>query len=523
MGMTTIRTNNDNKPSTGEPAMRPVLRHLLRPRIALATACAVTSIGLVWGVTQKSDAPPPPAAKAAAVDHRTTPPDATAERSYAAIIKQVSPSVVKVATTVKARPAAMPDFPGSDLPFFRRFFGEENPPGAQPRFRMPPQHGLGSGVIVSKDGYIVTNNHVVDGADSVSISLQDGRELEAKVVGRDPKTDLAVLKVEAGDLPFVTLADTDRIEVGDVVLAIGNPFGIGQTVTMGIISATGRATLGLDYEDFIQTDAAINPGNSGGALVDTQGRLVGINTAILSRSGGNQGIGFAIPANLAHSVMDSLIKDGKVTRGYLGVMIQDVTPALAKQFQLKDDQGALVGDVVPKGPADRAGLRAGDVIVNFNGKPVQDSRRLKFDVAATAPGKTVPVQVLRDGSRKTLQVTVRELPGDEKLAQTTPADSKDTGTMNGVGVADLDARTRREIGAPASLQGALVTSVEEGSPAAEAGLRPGDVIVELNRQPVRGADDAVRLTENAKDKVTLVRVWSQGGSRYVVVDESKAG
>jgi serine protease Do len=239
--------------------------------------------------------------------------------SFAPVVKKISPSVVKVFTSTKPRQSPMQDVPGFDHPFFRRFFGEDLDRGNRGRgFRPPAQHGLGSGVIVTKDGYLLTNNHVVDGADEVKVALQDGREFTAKVVGKDPKTDVAVLKIDATELPFVEVADSDQIEVGDLVLAIGNPFGIGQTVTMGMVSATGRANMGLDYEDFIQTDAAINPGNSGGALVDAEGRLVGINTAILSRSGGNQGIGFAIPANMARDIMESLVQDGKVTRGTWG-------------------------------------------------------------------------------------------------------------------------------------------------------------------------------------------------------------
>ncbi|PYJ03446.1 MAG: peptidase S1, partial [Verrucomicrobia bacterium] len=373
------------------------------------------------------------------------------------------------------------------------------------------------------DGYVLTNNHVVDEADEVKVVLQDGREFNGKVVGKDSKTDIAVLKIDAKDLPSIEMADSDQIEVGDIVLAIGNPFGIGQTVTMGMVSATGRATLGLDYEDFIQTDAAINPGNSGGALVDTEGRLIGINTAILSRSGGNQGIGFAIPTNLAREVMESLVKEGKVTRGYLGVMIQDLTPALAKEFGLKDHQGALVGDVLPKSPAEKAGLKTGDVVVEFNSKPVRDSRQLKLQVARIKPGQRVPLKVLRSGSSKTLEVAVSELPGTEKLARAESKSGGDTEALKGVAVADLDAKTRRQLDLPSNVQGALVTDVEEDSVAREAGLKPGDVILEINRQPVKNAEDAVRLTENPKDKTTLLRVWSNGGSHYVVVDESNAG
>src|SRR5438477_1172751 len=310
----------------------------------------------------------------------------------------------------------MPEItPFFDDPFFRRFFGspfDDNGGRRQPRtFK---ERSLGSGVIVTKDGYILTNNHVEDGADEIKVARdKDKKQFTAKVIGRDPRTDIAVLKIDAKDLPFITFADSDKIEVGDVVLALGNPFGIGQTVTMGIVSATGRGGMGIeDYEDFIQTDAAINPGNSGGALVDAEGRLVGLNTAILSRSGGSQGVGFAIPANLARSVMDQLIKSGKVERGFLGVGIQDLTPELARQFNVKDTQGALVSSVTPDSPADKAGLKSGDVIVEFNGRAVPDSRHLKLQVAETAPGSSTPVRVMRDGVNKMLSLTVKAMPGE---------------------------------------------------------------------------------------------------------------
>jgi serine protease Do len=450
------------------------------------------------------------------VDDKPVARDGKAGVSFAPLVKKVAPSVVKVFTTAKAKPGTQLELPGFELP--RPFFGE---PGRTPKFKMPPQHGVGSGVIVTEDGYILTNNHVVDGADEVKVTLADGREFTAKVVGKDPKSDVAVAKIDAKGLPFLHMADSDQIEVGDVVLAIGNPFGIGQTVTSGIVSATGRATLGLDYEDFIQTDAAINPGNSGGALVDTEGRLVGINTAILSRSGGNQGIGFAIPTNLARDVMESLVKDGKVTRGYLGVTIQDVTPALAKEFKLKETEGALVADVVPKGPADKAGLQSGDVVLRFDGKAVRDSRHLKFQVARTKPGESVPVKVLRDGSTRELDVKVKELPSNQ-LAEAA-SDTNDTETLKGVAVSDLDENARGQFKVPANIKGALVTGVEEGSAAGEAGLKPGDVIMEINRKPVRSAEDAIKLTETARDGTTLVRVWSKGTSHYLIVNETKEG
>ncbi len=446
--------------------------------------------------------------------------------SFAPVVKKVTPSVVQVYVTSNGRNVAqqLPD-ELADNPFFRRFFGDEFD-GNRPRrnMPMPKQRGMGSGVIVTKDGYLLTNNHVVDNADEVKVAMSDGREFNARVVGKDPQSDIAVLKIEAKDLPAISLADSDTLEVGDVVLAVGNPFGVGQTVTSGIISATGRGTLGLDYEDMIQTDAAINPGNSGGALVDAEGRLIGINTAIVSRSGGNQGIGFAVPVNLARVVMEGLVKDGRVVRGFMGVNIQDLTPALAEQFDVKDAKGVLVAGVTPKSPAEKAGLRDGDVITEFNGKSVKDSRHLKLQVAQAAPGTTVPVKIIRDGNSKTLNVTVKELPGSE-LASKKNSNNPDSPSdaLNGVGVGDIDATIRQQLKLPADLKGAVITQVEPSSAAFEAGLREGDVILEINRKPVKSAQDAVQLTEKAREKQTLVRIWSRGGSRYVVVEEDKAG
>jgi serine protease Do len=444
--------------------------------------------------------------------------------SFAPIVKKVTPCVVKVVVTSKAPNITLPQGFGFGDPFWRYFFGEPNGQRAPNRqFNVPRQVGLGSGVIVTKDGYILTNNHVVDNAEQVKVTLQDGREFTAKVIGRDPKSDIAVIKIDARNLPAITMADSDKVQVGDIVLAVGNPFGVGQTVTTGIVSATGRGNLGIeDYEDFIQTDAAINPGNSGGALVDVEGRLIGINTAIYSRSGGNQGIGFAIPSDLARNVMDSLISYGSVARGYLGVMIQDVTPALAKEFKLKDTSGALVGDVVPRGPAAKAGLKDGDVVLEYGGKNVVDSRRLRLAVGETKPGTTVPMKIYRNGETKNLEVTVQQLPGTEEVARNQTPSSTDTGTLNGVGVADLDQQTRKDLNIPENIKGVVITEVQADSPSAEAGLKQGDVIEEINRHPVHSADEAVRLTEHPKDKVTLLRIWSNGGSHYVVVDESKS-
>src|SRR5882724_351015 len=384
--------------------MRNIFTRLSNRVAAISLGGAIVLAGSALAFTQK------PAAKLVAlnipVDERPVTRELGGRNSFAPVVKKVGPGVVKVFTTTKMHNtgySGQPGQPGMD-DFLRRFFGDESE-GRNPRhnFNVPRQQGIGSGVIATKDGYILTNNHVVDGADQVKVALQDGREFTAKVIGRDPKSDIAVIKIDAKDLPAVSMADSDKVEVGDVVLAVGNPFGIGQTVTTGIVSATGRAgAIGLDYEDFIQTDAAINPGNSGGALVDAEGRLIGINTAILSRSGGNQGIGFAVPSNLARTVMESLIKDGRVVRGFLGVSIQDVTSALESEFHLKQSGGALVGEVTSKSPAEKAGIQSGDVIVEYNGKPVKDSRHLKLQVAQTAPGTKVAVKVIRDGTTKTV-------------------------------------------------------------------------------------------------------------------------
>jgi serine protease Do len=465
------------------------------------------------------------------VDQAPVNREAKTTTSFASVVKKVSPSVVRVDITGKAKdmPIDMGEGSPFDNPFLRRFFGDQLPQQQGRRGnrmqRTPREHGVGSGVIVTQDGYILTNNHVVENADKVHITMDDGREFDAKVVGTDPKTDIAVVKVEATGLPYMQLADSDKIEVGDVTLAIGNPFGVGQTVTSGIVSATGRAMgMGPDfYEDFIQTDAAINPGNSGGALIDAEGRLIGINTAIISRTGGNNGIGFAVPVNLAKNVMEQLIQTGHVTRGFLGVKIQTVDPKLAKQFDMKDTKGALVSDVSPNSPAEKAGLKSGDVIVEFNGKPVLDSRHLKLAVGATAPGTKARVKVLRDGNTKNLTVTLKELP-DDKMASNDKATNGDTDALNGVVVGDVDSNVREQFDIPRDVKGAVVTDVDPDSASYAAGLRPGDVVLEIDRKAVSNAEEAVKLSENIKNKSSiLLRVWSKGGSHYLVVDESKVG
>jgi serine protease Do len=444
--------------------------------------------------------------------------------SFSPIVKKVGPAVVQVNVTAKVQRMSEADLPPMLRdPRLRRFFGvpENLEQAPQPR----PQSGTGSGVIVSQDGYILTNNHVVENAAEILVTMSDRREFKATVVGTDPESDLAVIKVEAEGLPAVVFADSDKIEVGDMVLAVGNPFGLGQTVTSGMVSALGRATLGLDYEDFIQTDAAINPGNSGGALIDTNGRLVGINTAILSRSGGFQGIGFAIPANLARNVMQQLATDGRVVRGFLGVSIRDLTPDLALGFDLSERQaGALVSDVTADSPAERGGLKHGDIITHLNGKEILGGRQLKLAVGDVRPGQTVEATILRDGDEETLDIEIGSRPGEAMLVANNDDNTlDDDGSLDGVGVTDLDERVRREYEIPARLTGALVTAVKPGSASAEAGLQAGDVILEINRKPVRGAKDAVKLTERSTHSGrTLVRAWNPRlGFRYLVVNESE--
>jgi serine protease Do len=454
--------------------------------------------------------------------------------SYAAVIKRVTPSVVSIYSTrtLRVRPFWHDFF---NDPLFRRFFGDELP-RTDGRSRTFKTQGLGSGVIVTEDGYILTARHVIAEADKdgVEVALADGKtKYAATVVGSDAQTDVAVLKIEAKGLTPITLADSDKLEVGDVVLAVGNPFGVGQSVTLGIISALGRnyGILGREgYEDFIQTDAPINPGNSGGALVDVEGRLIGINQSIVSGSYANAGVGFAIPINLARSVMTQLITKGKVSRGYLGVVIQPVTPDLAREFNLPDESGALVGDVQPNTPAARAELKAGDVIVEFNGRKVNDTRHLRLLVAQTPPGTKVTLKVYRDGKPRTFTLTLGTLPdemaGSSAEEQSGVSEGQGTDALEGVELSDLDTRLRRQYDIPAHVRGAVVTNVDADSPAAEAGLREGDVIQEINRQPVRNADEAIELSRKAKGDRVLLRVWSSGdgmgGSRWIVVKRGKA-
>lgn len=454
--------------------------------------------------------------------------------SYANVLKRVTPSVVTIESTRTIKPRQF-RHPFLDDPMFRRYFGDQLESGDGGSRKMT-QESLGSGVIVTEDGYIITNNHVVEGADEdgVKIAMPDGKtRYEGKVVGKDPRTDVAIIKIEAGKkLPAVTLADSDKLEVGDVVLAVGNPFGIGQSVSSGIISALGRGfgILGRQgYEDFIQTDASINQGNSGGALVDAEGRLIGINQSIASPSGANAGVGFAVPINLARSIMVRLITDGKIVRGYLGVSLQPLTPDLAESFKLKDTSGALVGGVQTGTPAAKAGMQEGDVIIELNGKKISDSAHLRIMVAQFPPKTEVSFGVLRDGKEKNFNVTLAELPED--LAAIGSDDSSpevgnaNAGSLDGVDLAELEGQARRQYGIPGRVRGALVTKVDEDSAAAAAGLRAGDVILQVDRKPVKNVDEAVDLIAAFKGKRMVLLVYSQSGgisgTRYLAVPSGK--
>src|ERR1700722_3264491 len=373
--------------------------------LAVAGASGIGGVGFAAGHLGSANTP--------AVLKLASPDEGPSRVGFAPVVKKVLPEVVSVSST---KVSQMPTgFQGQlpDDPLFRQFFGKSNPgfgtPGEAPEQR---EQGLGSGVVMTQDGYILTNNHVVDGASQVQVTLADKRQFKAKVVGADPKADLAVLKIDATNLPSITVGDSSKVQVGDYALAIGNPFGVGETVTMGIVSATGRTNLGIEqYENFIQTDAPINPGNSGGALVNDRGELIGINTAIIAHgSEGNQGIGFAIPANMARSVMEQIVDHGKVTRAYLGILPQDVTPDLAKQFGEKEARGALVAEVTAGSPAEKSGLQRGDIVLDVNGKPVTDSNDLRMTISMMAPDSDANLKVLRNGSDKDISVKLSTMP-----------------------------------------------------------------------------------------------------------------
>ncbi len=458
-------------------------------------------------------------------------------QSFADIVKKVTPAVVNVAVVGggEGRPGRRPLPPG---PFGGPPGGGppgEEPPGMEPPGPPPipgphgrPEQSAGSGVIVDPHGYILTNNHVVDNATEITVTLSDSREFKAKVIGADPKTDLAVIKIEADNLPALKWADYDKLQVGDFVLAIGSPFGLNSTVTFGIISALGRGNVGIaDYEDFIQTDAAINPGNSGGALVNMNGELIGINTAIFSRTGGSEGIGFAIPSTIAMDVTESLMKTGKVVRGWLGIAIQEITPALAKSFKLPEQKrsGVLISDVNEDGPSASAGLKRGDVIIAFDDKEVKNVSQLRNMVARTLVGRSARLKILREGKEQTLTVKVGERPSDEMLARKEPAaPPQETvkppdNVLAALRVQALDAAMMSQLNLPSKTTGVVINQVEPGSAAEQAGLQRGDVIQEINHEPVKSLEDYQKAAAKIKKEEMAVLLLSrQGNNLFVAVN-----
>ena len=490
-----------------------VKRNGTRFKVLLSVALVVAAFtsgsaqtGMLKSASQPDSASSAPAPSSSAV-----------QNSYADVVGRVSPAVVTIRSTERARSARQ--FPFMDDPSLREFFGDRAPQ------QQPPQRvqGVGSGVIVNSQGYILTNHHVVDGALEIKVELTDNRTFTAKLVGSDPPSDLAVLKIESNNLPTLNLGDSDKVRVGDVVLAIGNPLGIGQTVTSGIISAKGRAT-GLSdgsFEDFLQTDAAINRGNSGGALINASGELIGINSQILSPSGGNIGIGFAIPSNMARAVMDQLMKTGKVRRGMLGVTIQSVDADLASSLNLPAARGAIITSVQTGGPAETAGLKRGDVITGINNQSVGDTNSLRNSVASLAPGSNVNVKALRDGREATFQVALAELP-DRPRSDTDDSDtsgSPSTGKY-GMSLQPLTADLASRMGLAADDQGLVVTRVDPNGTAADAGIRQGDLIQEVNRRPVHNLTEFTAAVQQSSTRPALVLIKRGQALVYVTLRAS---
>lgn len=437
--------------------------------------------------------------------------------SISDVAERVLPSVVNISLTKVSRTEARRS-PLFDDPFFRHFFGPQGP-GEEPSERR--EQGLGSGVIVSRDGIVLTNNHVVESADDIKVTTSDRREFSATVVGTDPKSDLAVIKLkgDVSGLKPIELGDSSQLRLGDVVLAVGNPFGVGQTVTMGIVSAKGRADVGIvDYEDFIQTDAAINPGNSGGALVNMEGKLVGINTAILSRTGGSMGIGFAIPTNMAKPIMESLEKNGRVVRGFLGVSIQDIDQELARALHLPSANGVLVADVGASSPAGRAGVQRGDVVLKVDGKTVDSTGQLRNLIAAAGARSKVKLDMLRNGKPLSLDVALGEMPQDTATAAARARGQEPSGgSLDGLTLENVTEQNRRRFQIPNDVaSGVVILDVERNSAAARAGLRPGDVLLEVNRQKV---DNIERFKDlyGKSTGATLLVVSRQGRTIFMVV------
>jgi serine protease Do len=465
--------------------------------IALVLAAALFAAGFIGGRSIAMD-------DAASLVSSPVSAAAQEKESLPDVIERVSCSVVYIESTTLVKF----DHPMMDDPFWRRFFNA-------PRER--EQNNLGSGVIISNDGYILTNNHLVGGATEVTVQCIDGREYDAVVVGADGDSDVAVLKVDGADLPAIELGSSADLRLGETVIAIGYPFGIGQTVTSGIVSAQGRSLRLVQYEDFIQTDAAINPGNSGGALINDRGQLIGINTAIASRTGGSHGIGFAIPIDFARSIMDELIRDGKVVRGYVGVYPQEITSEMVEYFDLESTRGVLITNIGPDTPAEKADIRRGDVIVEFDGKEIEDVDQFRMLAADAEPGEKIDIIVIREGEKKTIELEVGER-RTETAEQSVEDDAEDISPLFlGVGLQSLKDDYREALELPGDIEGVIVTDVQRGTPAAEAGLRRGDVIVEVDKKTVENLDDFRRVMDDYdKDKVMVV-IYRGGGYFYTMI------
>ena len=500
-------------------------------RRRLVTLVAVVAIGSVamFNFTKSATAAAAPAPAAAPLDDNSVGALLTLDRAMETLAARVTPAVVNV--TVASKPSAQQQNGAEGMPDMQQFFGPGNPFGRQfgnqfgRQFSFPSQpqnrmeHGLGSGVIISPDGYIVTNNHVIDGAVDIRVTMSNREVLSAKLVGADPLTDLAVIKVNATNLPSVPWGNSAGLHPGQTVLAFGNPYGYRFTVTRGIISALNRPNPDASDRrkpgEFIQTDAAINPGNSGGALVDARGELIGINTFLISSSGSFSGMGFAIPSQIVQPTVETLIRDGKVTHAFIGIQISDVTPDNAKFFQMNKAEGALISEVEPDAPGAKAGLRTGDVIVELDGKPVIDAGQLQMTVGQKRPGDTIHLQVVRDSKTTSVAVKLEALGGDKG---TETAGGEHGKGRWGLRLADLTPDVRNELQAEASVHGAIVEDVQPGSPADNAGLQRGDVIMEVDRHPMKSAADvaqALSSVPNGQD--ALVLVWSSGGSTFRVL------
>ena len=492
------------------------MSQLVRKTLGIVISMAVLST--VIAVGSQSFVPYPASGSPAATV--ASPVAALPANGFTEVAKAVTPAVVNITTVMTEKVADGRSVPDELRERMEEFFGGPNGPFGPRGFRGPQGPGeprghrgggQGSGVIVSADGYVLTNNHVIDGAREVTVTLPDKREFQGKIVGTDPKTDLAVVKIDGENLPSVAWGDASKLQVGEYVLAVGNPFGLNSTVTLGIVSALGRGRMGItQYEDFIQTDAAINPGNSGGALVNTKGELVGINTAIFSQSGGYQGVGFAVPTSMGKPIYESLIKTGKVVRGFLGIGIQDLNHDLAKSFGIKDAKGALVSDVREDGPADQGGLKQGDVIISYQGSPVEDAVALQRMVTRTPVGSKVSIKIMRDSREKELPITIGEQPDTVKTAKAESGE-KDY-AFAGVAVQDLDKDTAKELGIKGKAQGVVVTGVEPDSGADKAGLMPGDVIREINRQPVKSVKEFEKVSSTVKKGDNVLMLINRRGN-----------